>query len=87
VTVDALPFVVRAEVVLYLFTYMIVDGGSNRFISLNVEYKSVLDPAWWWVKASNLGGLENPVVQFDLAHVFELLRKCVTCIADRCLCL
>ena len=28
------------------------------------------DPAWWWVKASNLGGLGGPVVRFNLAHGF-----------------
>jgi len=32
----------------------------------------VHEPAWWWVKASNLGGLERPVVRFDLAHVMHL---------------
>ena len=29
----------------------------------------VHDPAWWWVKASNLGGPGGPVVRFNLAHV------------------
>jgi len=28
----------------------------------------VHDPAWWWVKASNLGGPGGPVVRFNLAH-------------------
>ena len=31
------------------------------------------EPAWWWVKASNLEGLERPVVRFDLAHVYTTL--------------
>ena len=31
----------------------------------------VHDPAWWWVKASNLGGLSGPVVRFNLAHVSD----------------
>ena len=30
----------------------------------------VHDPAWWWVKASNLGGLGGPVVRF---HLFRVL--------------
>ena len=29
------------------------------------------DPAWWWVKASNLGGLGGPVVRFNLSHVIH----------------
>ena len=27
------------------------------------------DPAWWWVKASNLGGRRRAVVGLNLAHV------------------
>ena len=30
---------------------------------------SVNDPAYWWVKASNLGELSDQVVQFYLGHV------------------
>ena len=26
------------------------------------------DPAWWWVKASNLGTLSGVAVRFSLAH-------------------
>lgn len=34
----------------------------------------VHDPAWWWVKASNLEGPGGPVVQFNLAHVSFFFR-------------
>ena len=49
-------------------------------------YVSVHDPAWWWVKASNLGGLSGPVVQFHLAHVvvcvsvFNRLKGAILCV-------
>ena len=35
---------------------------------------SVHDPAWWWVKASNLGRLGGLVVRFHLAHVLTFVR-------------
>ena len=33
----------------------------------------VHDPAWWWVKASNLGTPSGVVVRFNLAHVRVIL--------------
>jgi len=45
----------------------IIASASGR----TLLYFCVHDPAWWWVKASNLGGLSGPVVRFNLAHVFR----------------
>jgi len=39
----------------------------------------VHDPAWWWVKASNLGGLGGPVVRFNLAHVVNVHHGAMFC--------
>jgi hypothetical protein len=35
----------------------------------------VHDPAWWWVKASNLGRLSGLVVRFNLARVLRYLFR------------
>ena len=40
----------------------------------NWAYLGVHDPAWWWVKASNLGGLGGPVVRFNFMHGFHLFK-------------
>ena len=39
------------------------------------------DPAWWWVEASNLGGLSSPVVRFNLVHIssFFLFHRLLSC--------
>eukprot|EP00980_Cylindrotheca_fusiformis_P007273 scaffold1525_cov142-Cylindrotheca_fusiformis.AAC.73 len=64
-----------------LFVCMILPGGGSRLQTLGrlaaqVPRKRMIclplcvhDPAWWWVKASNLGTPSGVVVRFNLAHV------------------
>ena len=41
------------------------------FRTLRLSSFCVHDPAWWWVKASNLETPNGVVVRFNLAHVFR----------------
>lgn len=41
---------------------------SRHYLSPN----GVHDPAWWWVKASNLGTPSGVVVRFNLAHETDI---------------
>jgi hypothetical protein len=46
------------------------DVHSTWYVATTqTQFFCVHDPAWWWVKASNLGGPGGPVVRFNLAHV------------------
>ncbi len=58
------------------------SAGRKRFVRLSnslhysgkeasaILFICVHDPAWWWVKASNLETPSGVVVRFNLAHVF-----------------
>ena len=55
----------------------------DDFVYIHNDHRSqsdrptgVYDPAWWWVKASNLGGLSGPVVQFNLTRETEIYLLC-----------
>jgi len=62
--VDAL-FVPRSTCLLHFLDFL---------VGFNIEWynNSVHDPAWWWVKASNLETPSGVVVRFNLAHVPDL---------------
>ena len=58
----------------WLSLAVLIIGGVGRMLSLKVEVREIEilvlcmhDPAWWWVKASNLGTLSGVAVRFGLA--------------------
>ena len=65
---SGLCVLLKMSVVKCLYSITITRGSKNNRKKV-YDLTCVHDPAWWWVKASNLEGPGGPVVRFNLAHV------------------
>ena len=65
---ESRPFVVVIAKLCHYNPTGITPTANRR--TQTQPFLCVHDPAWWWVKASNLGTPSGVVVRFNLAHVF-----------------
>jgi len=72
------PLVAFLAVPFFLFQVCTVDFCLWFQWRLSFSFwNGVHDPVWWWAQASNLWGLNGPVVRFNLAHV--IVRRSSSC--------